>query len=238
MAFGKGDSNMKAVLIRVAIDTGSGGALAPIYPDGTFEYVPIPELVPTMEGRTYNKVRGIKGDKLSKFVPKQFEHTKIHFDPEFKGMTYGDYKSKRLYKLEKDDLVIFYAGLKPEGKKNKYEKGLYAIGYLTVDRVVHIESYNDIDSKFKGLRDNAHVKRGMHDGDYDVVKGVIRKSGLFKKAIKINDVKNNVKGIPYYVVAKDLEEKLGIKGSIQRSVPVRFIDEEHIGNLKKLLKIR
>jgi Nucleotide modification associated domain 3 len=33
----------KALLLRVGIDRGTGGGLGPIFPDGTFEYVPIPE---------------------------------------------------------------------------------------------------------------------------------------------------------------------------------------------------
>ncbi len=37
--------NAKALLLRVGLDRGTGGALGPIYPDGTFEYIPIPETV-------------------------------------------------------------------------------------------------------------------------------------------------------------------------------------------------
>src|SRR5207237_1564496 len=33
----------KALLLRVGIDRGAGGILAPIFPDGSFEYVPPPE---------------------------------------------------------------------------------------------------------------------------------------------------------------------------------------------------
>lgn len=35
---------MKAMLLRVGIDTGYGGTLGPIFEDGSFEFVPIPEL--------------------------------------------------------------------------------------------------------------------------------------------------------------------------------------------------
>jgi hypothetical protein len=33
----------KILLLRVGIDMGCGGTLGPIFQDGTFEYVPIPE---------------------------------------------------------------------------------------------------------------------------------------------------------------------------------------------------
>lgn len=32
---------MQVVLLRVAIDTGYGGMLGPVLPDGSFEYIPL-----------------------------------------------------------------------------------------------------------------------------------------------------------------------------------------------------
>ena len=34
---------MQVVLLRVGIDTGSGGILGPLFSDGLFEYIPIPD---------------------------------------------------------------------------------------------------------------------------------------------------------------------------------------------------
>ncbi len=31
---------MKAMLLRVGMDTGTDGALGPVFPDGSFEYIP------------------------------------------------------------------------------------------------------------------------------------------------------------------------------------------------------
>jgi hypothetical protein len=45
---------MKALLLRVGIDKGCGGTLAPILDDGSFEFVPIPESVPAPGASTYN----------------------------------------------------------------------------------------------------------------------------------------------------------------------------------------
>ena len=44
---------MKCFLLRVGIDKGFGGCPAPIFEDGTFEYVPIPEINVTTEKRVY-----------------------------------------------------------------------------------------------------------------------------------------------------------------------------------------
>ena len=34
---------MQVVLLRVGIDTGSGGIHGPLFADGSFEYIPIPD---------------------------------------------------------------------------------------------------------------------------------------------------------------------------------------------------
>ena len=52
---------MKALLLRVGIDKGCGGTLAPIFDDGSFEFVPIPESVPAPGAPTYNDRIGRKG---------------------------------------------------------------------------------------------------------------------------------------------------------------------------------
>lgn len=62
---------MKAMLLRVGIDKGAGGALGPIFEDGSFEYVPIPEDDPeSIEDRTYKNTIGRAGKPLSTYLPK------------------------------------------------------------------------------------------------------------------------------------------------------------------------
>lgn len=233
---------MKAILLRVGIDKGCGGALSPIFSDGSFEYIPIPESDPeTSEIRTYQNTLGRTNNPLSKFLPERICRSKMHFDPEFETFTYGDpSKSKRksLLKLEKNDLLVFYAGLTPY-QNDKYQEALYIIGYFVVENVVDFNELSEEESlKFFNLySNNSHIK--CNDlNDLVIVEGNKNKSKLLGEAILISKPKLNKVGRHYHAVSPEMEKLLGIKGSIQRSIPPRMIkDPEYMENLKKMLKI-
>ena len=101
---------MKAMLLRVGIDKGTDGTLAPIFADGTFEFIPISERDKSKESRAYREVIGRSGKSLSIYLPKKIWNRIPHFDPEFETFTYGDPTAKKKYllKLKKDDLLVFY----------------------------------------------------------------------------------------------------------------------------------
>ncbi len=234
---------MKAMLLRVGIDKGCGGALSPIFSDGSFEYIPIPESDPkTNESRTYQNTLGRTGKPLSDFLPSKICQSKMHFDPEFETFTYGDpSKSKRkfLLKLEKNDLLVFYAGLTPY-KNDKYPNALYIIGYFVVENVANFNELSKEDRlKFFNLySNNSHVKCGDLK-DLVIIEGNRRKSKLMGKSVLISSQKLNRIGRPYHAVSPEIEKLLGIKGSIQRSIPPRMIrDSVRVENLKMLLKIK
>jgi len=81
---------MKGLLLRVGIDKGSGGCLAPIFKDSSFEFIPIPEFRATSESRVYANMEGITGQRIIDFVPKKIQFSHPHYDPEFDTFTYGD----------------------------------------------------------------------------------------------------------------------------------------------------
>lgn len=233
---------MKAMLLRVGIDKGTDGTLAPLFKDGSFEYIPISESFPTVE-LTYRDVIGRSGRPLSDFLPKSIRGRQMHFDPEFKTCTYGDSTSKInfLVKLEKDDLLVFYAGLQTGLGTEKWEythkKGLYIIGYFTVKKVIKMVGRHEILEQRKNYPNNAHLKRTVFGSKLIIVSGYKNKSKLLDKGILINQIKYNKIGRPYQAVSALMEAKLGVTGSIQRSIPPRFIKGiKHINNLKKLLK--
>lgn len=233
---------MKAMLLRVGIDKGCGGALSPIFDDGSFEYIPIPEFDhDTKEIRTYQNTSGRKNRPFSDFLPPKICNAKMHFDPEFETFTYGDPSSKRnwLLKLDKNDLLVFYAGLTPHENDN-YPNALYIIGYFVVEQVTDFNTLSKEETlKFCNIYcENAHIKRKEDLKDLVIVVGNKRKSKLLDKAIIISETQLNKIGRPYHAVSKEMEKLLGIKGSIQRSIPPRMIREpEYVKNLKKLLKI-
>jgi len=231
---------MKAMLLRVGIDKGTDGALAPIFDDDSFEYIPISEGdAKSKEDRTYGNTIGRSGKPFSTYLPKGIENRTMHFDPEFDTFTYGDptYKRRFLLKLEKNDLLIFYAGLCPF-QTRKHKTALYIIGYFIVDRVIDFNSLSrsEIRQCYKKYPNNAHLKRSYRTEDLVIIVGNKKKSKLLNKAILISQTKYDRNGRPYQAVSKKMEKILGISGSIQRSIPPRFIrSENNIRNLKSLL---
>jgi hypothetical protein len=232
---------MQAMILRVGIDKGCGGTLAPIFEDGTFEYIPIPEGDPnSSEFRTYDNTLGKNGKPLSNYVPMKFRDALMHFDPEFETFTYGDPTAKRkfLLKLHIDDLLVFYAGLTPYDN-DVYPDGLYIIGYFTIDEIIDFNALRDVETeKYSDIFfNNAHIKREMDYKNLIIVSGYEEKSKLLKKPVLISKPKLNIAGRPYHAVSPEMEEKLGIKGSIQRSIPPRIIrGKEYISHLKKILQ--
>ncbi len=119
---------MRAYLIRIGVDQAYGGWNAPMDPQTReFVYVPIPESRPMRAElrRTYEEII----PALDSFershasarpalvrLPYALQSQQIHLDPDFSHLTYGDSGTRRgkgLTELCKDDVLVFYAGLKP-----------------------------------------------------------------------------------------------------------------------------
>jgi hypothetical protein len=77
----------KALLLRVGIDRGTGRALSPIFADGAFEYVPIPEAEPTRFPRSFTSLPARHGGTLAAFVPSRITGLPAHIDPDFDALT-------------------------------------------------------------------------------------------------------------------------------------------------------
>ena len=184
---------MQVVLLRVGVDTGSGGIHGPLFKNGSFELLPIPDgfRKSGVSRQTYGNTVGRHGRKLIKYFPKRLsdkrKDTAIHADPEFETFTYGDPTSLkgRLRELEKGDLLVFYAGLK--GWKFESEPALYIIGYFEVAKAGIATTFSKKELK-KAFGKNFHVchKPVLEDqkGRLVLVKGG-PKSRLLKKAIRI-----------------------------------------------------
>ncbi|PWI47703.1 hypothetical protein CEE45_10585 [Candidatus Heimdallarchaeota archaeon B3_Heim] len=230
---------MKAMILRIGIDKGTDGTLAPIFNDRSYEYIPMSERDnKSTEPRKYSNTKGRSGKLLSYYLPKRVKDRTIHFDPEFETMTYGDPTIKRKYllRLAKDDLLVFYAGLTPFRTK-RFKEGLFIIGYFLVSEVVEFKvlTMEEIKSTYNRLHNNAHAKRSYHASELVIVTGS-SSSRLLERAIPISSTKMNSIGRKYHVVSPKIEKLLGIKGSIQRSIPPRFIyDIKNISNLRTIL---
>lgn len=222
---------MQALLLRVGLDNGSGGGLAPIYEDGTFDYIPIPEGYETTQKQTFNKVTTRDGRPYAEYVSSDNESSPLHLDPEFTTYTYGDPTRKRsqLAELTEDDLLIFYVGLEPETSEG--HPRLYVIGYFTIATVHELDNKTPTERAelFDRLENNAHIKRAKltpeskhpAQDDYPVIiEGKPDQSRLLKKARPLTDayvsgtnqqyhMLDSVARITGYSVEKDLTRASG-----------------------------
>jgi len=227
---------MQVVLLRVGIDTGSGGIHGPLFADGTFEYIPIPDGFKGkgVDTRTYGNTLGKKGRKFVDYFPESRREKVfgqfIHFDPEFETFTYGDptRPKARLRELEEGSLLVFYAGL--EGWDFNCSPALYIIGFFEVARAEKVSSFatKEVDEVFIN---NFHV---MHKEVFEdqkerlvLVKGSPN-SRLLTKAVKISSLGKDKNGHPLQRLSPEMQRVFGeFEGntSIQRSPPRWVVPE-------------
>ena len=200
----------RAVAINVAANTTLPGVRGPIYPDGSFLYVPIPEREPTVERVPTYAALGFDDD-LPTGLPDEAVDRRVHFDPEFAGYygheryTYGDehgVKAGPLSRLEPGDSLVFYATLRTESFRDTPARttagttadpgdpvgwrppdwGAYAIGAFRVARVVTPEDDRDPPA---WAASNAHCRRETFDAEV-LVRGT-DDSRLFERAVPLSD---------------------------------------------------
>jgi hypothetical protein len=218
---------MPVVLLRVGIDTGSGGVLGPLFSDSSFEFIPIPDGL-GFDRRTYGNTTGRHGKFLIDFFPagmrERMSHQPMHVDPEFETYTYGDPTSLkgRLRELERGDLLVFYAGLK--GCDCDRPPALYMVGYFEVEEAGRATAFSDgaLQTLFGA---NFHV---MHPQVFAaqrdrlvLVKGTSA-SRLFERAVPISEVGWDKSRRPIHVLSRPMREVCGDFGgrvAIQRSSP-------------------
>ena len=227
---------MQVVLLRVGIDTGSGGIHGPLFSDGCFEYIPIPD---SFRGkgvgqRTYGNTTGRRGPRLVGYFPKTRRETvcnqSIHSDPEFETFTYGDPTRPKasLRQLSEGSLLVFYAGLK--GWDYDCPPALYIIGCFEVERAGLASSFSQ--SELQGMfQSNFHVMHGDVFEDQKDQLVLVRgnaNSRLLKKAVKISSVGTDRRGRALQRLSPEMQEVFGGFGgntSIQRSPP-RWVTPE------------
>jgi len=121
--------NPRAVAVNVAANTNQPGFRGPVYPDGSFAYVPIPESAATLPRERFpvdEPLPTYADLDLPFAVPADLRETPVHSDPEFPGVhgrdraTYGDphgVKAGRIAGLDPGDWLLFYAtlSLRPHG---------------------------------------------------------------------------------------------------------------------------
>lgn len=234
---------MKMAMLRVGIDTGSGGAHGPLFEDGSFEFVPIPD-GSGVDPRTYGNTVGRKGRKLVDYLPNHLRTKRrdqsIHSDPEFVSFTYGDPTTPKagLRRLEQGDMLVFYCGLQGWG----FESGptLYLIGYFEVLAAGRAAGFSSVEIE-NLFGENFHVRhRGVFERQKDrlvLVKGSAQ-SRLLEKAVPMSSLGQDVRGKPLKILSPEMQEVFGGFGgkvSFQRS-PTRWVDAAYISRAAEFVR--
>lgn len=226
---------MKAVLVRIGVDHAYGSWNAPADPvSKRFVYVPIPERDGTLFHpgceRPYSEIvpalqRFAVGLNLDLFrdlkCPPALLERSMHLDPDFDHLTYGDVGDRRgsdIRNLKENDLLVFYAGLRPTGPCE--HKLIYAlVGLFVVDEIMSAASV----ARHR-WQENAHtrkIKRGESDIVVRAKPGV---SGRLSTFIPIGEYRERAYRVRQDVL--DAWDGLSVNdGYIQRSArPPKFLD--------------
>ena len=170
-------SEMKAIMLQVGFDGENGGYSAPLFNDGTFAYLPIPERRKIDGELTYfDYERQVKrlitkylptdmlsvgpekmvGKMLKEMVP--VKSVVPHADPEFITFTYGEQsnimRGRKLLSLERGDYVFFFESFvraKPEEFEGRTYREIKA-SQSWKDKVYCIIGYFHLESIY-GYRD-------------------------------------------------------------------------------------
>ena len=184
---------MRSIAINVAANTNEPGVRGPLYPDGTFEYIPIPEFEPTVEPvPTYADL------DLDTTVPERHRDSPVHLDPEFpeyphcERYTYGDphgVKAGPLAELDPGDYVFFYATLSTGDDRPDWaapDWGAFLIGHFRLARVLTGEEYETATPEERvPFANNAHVKRDPFDARV-LLEGDPDDSALYDRAVPLS----------------------------------------------------
>lgn len=239
----------KVVLVRVGIDSGSGGIQGPLFENGTFEFVSIPD-GHGLDERTYGNSTGRTGKPFSEYFTASrravMASQSMHVDPEWKTFSYGDPTPPKavLRHLRAGDLLVFYCGLQrwneATGWDTSCRPGLYLTGYFQVALAGLATEFapNVLRREFA---ENFHVRhRAVFKAQKDrlvLIKGDVEKSRFFQKAHRISAEGTDKKGGSLKVLSSEAQQVFGgFEGriAIQRSTP-RWVSPEFVARAVEYL---
>lgn len=172
---------------------------SPLFDDGSFELLPIPETPPEPgpNSVTFAELRswGDPSVSLKRFLPARLWGVAAHADPDFRQLTYGDNcerapRAHALRQIQPGDLLMFIARLRrATGPAEAQEAGFFLIGYLEVDQVVANVAGRPAGRLPGRFEANAHVRKGRNDDrhwDGFWVFGGSKRSRRFRRAVPID----------------------------------------------------
>lgn len=174
---------------------------SPIFEDGAFEFLPIPEggrglddspqMVRYRDLRShYDAARG-----LTRYLPERYWGYACHYDPEFETLTYGDMcgangRAAGLRAIREGDALLFVVRMERwRGGARTGEFGFYLIGGLRVEWILPGVTQPLTGRDAERAAANAHVRRARADGDWNgfwVFGGLPSLSRRFERAVPVN----------------------------------------------------
>ena len=147
--------------------------LSPLFDDGTFEFITIPE-EPFAAGPhsvRYGDLRSHydPNESLDRWVPDRLLDAATHFDPEFGTYTYGDNveRAPRAFGLKEarpGDLMFFLVRLaRWSAGRFTGDTGFFLIGFIEVESVYRAPSDPAGAASPARYAANAHVRRAMNN---------------------------------------------------------------------------
>ena len=173
----------------------------PIFSDGTFKFIPIPE-----GGKRSKNPYSYNSLGLSQYVSDELMDFPVHYDPHFPTATYGHVSrgygyEKILERLEKNDILAFYATLdykdvkKPDFEWIDGKWGTYIIGAYFIKKIYTNEEFLESTKEQRSVfQHNPHYfRKSKVKADY-WIEGFKKTSKLFKKAFPLHSQLNRERG--------------------------------------------
>jgi len=173
---------------------------SPMFPDGTFEFVPIKESARYAVSAilAYTGLKTVTGRQpyLAAYLPEKTARYAVHNDPEFETYTYGDIMTPRAANLQhiapRDELWFLARLWDHDGAQWLGTSDFYFIGRFVVYRNEPFERDTKVDDIPLELRmrikNNAHYRRLAYAGAQEAFRIIIGDqewSTRFTRALKV-----------------------------------------------------
>ena len=153
------------LILNVGATKTNDGLYSPIFPDGTFKFLPFISGEGNVSPITYRTL------DLQDYVPEGMEDVEVHNDPEFETFTYGHvirFNEKKVMKnIKPGDYLFFMVGMQYVGEAKRRKSwinpnwGMYIVGYFKLKEILTLEDIKrNADRVEHKYSKNAHIIRG------------------------------------------------------------------------------
>jgi hypothetical protein len=207
---------MRGLLFHIAADTKNPGIVGPVFPEETFEFLPIKSEVSagTYRYKDFPAKNTKYGKSLGDFLPSDIAEFYVHYDPDFNNFTYGQPVEEIprfwvLKKLKEADMIFFIASLAPydaevykekdivlrnfqRGKKNKYVIGFFTIKGVALAKASKSQlEITSLSGNVTGdiVKTSHHYKRFEYNNPdhFILIVGNSQRSAPLNRAVKLTE---------------------------------------------------